>query len=75
MAALFDRPDTLPGEKDRREIWELIDSGQGLDFKAVAGILLQGGWEGKRQTELMDQTFDLLARRPISANTIGRNSG
>ena len=60
MAALLDRPDTLPGEKDRREMWELINSRQGLDFKAVAGILLRGGWESERQTELIDQTFDLL---------------
>ena len=41
-------------------MWELINTGRGLDFKAVAGILLRGGWEGKRQTELIDQTFDLL---------------
>ncbi len=60
MAALLDRPDTLPGEKDRREMWELINSGRGLDFKAVAGILQQAGWEGPRQTELFGQTFDLL---------------
>jgi hypothetical protein len=60
MAALLDRPDTLPGEKDRHEMWELISSSSGLDFRAVAGILVQGGWEGRRQTELLDQTFDLL---------------
>jgi hypothetical protein len=60
MAALLDRPDTLPGEKDRREMWELINSGRGLDFKAVAGILQQAGWEGPRQTELFGETFDLL---------------
>lgn len=60
MAALLDRPDTLPGEKDRREMWELINSVQGLDFEAVVGILQRGGWERKRQEELIDQTFDLL---------------
>lgn len=60
MAALLDRPDTLPGEKDRHEMWELISSSPGFDFKAVAGILQRAGWEGKRQTELLDQTFDLL---------------
>lgn len=60
MAALLDRPDTLPGEKDRHEMWELIRSSQGFDFRVVAGILLGGGWEGRRQTELLDQTFDLL---------------
>jgi hypothetical protein len=41
-------------------MWELINSGRGLDFKAVAGILQQAGSEGPRQTELFDQTFDLL---------------
>jgi hypothetical protein len=61
MAALLDRPDTLPGEKDRREMWELIRSSPGLDFNAVSGILLRGGWEGTRLTDLLDQTFDLLA--------------
>ena len=60
MAALLDRPDTLPGEKDRREMWALINFGPGLDFKAVAGILQRGGWTGIRQTSLLDQTFDLL---------------
>jgi hypothetical protein len=60
MAALLDRPDTLPGDKDRHEMWQLINSGPGLDFKAIAGILLRGGWEGKRREGLLDQTFDLL---------------
>jgi hypothetical protein len=60
MAALLDRPETLPGEKDRHEMWKLISSSPGFDFKAVAGILQRGGWEGKRQTELLNQTFDLL---------------
>src|SRR5260370_14286443 len=60
MAALLDRQDTLPGEKDRREMWELMNSGPGVDFKVVAGILQAGGWEGTRQSELFDQTFDLL---------------
>ncbi len=60
MAALLDRQDTLPGEKDRREIWELLNSGQGVDFRVVAEILRAGGWEGTRQSELLDQTFDLL---------------
>jgi hypothetical protein len=60
MAALLDRPDTLPGEKDRREMWELITSSPGFDFNAVARILLRGGWKGKRQTDLLDKTFELL---------------
>jgi hypothetical protein len=60
MAALLDRPDTLSGDKDRREMWELISSSPGFDFTAVVGILRRGGWEGKRQTDLLDQIFDLL---------------
>lgn len=64
MAALLDRSDTLPGEKDRREMWELINSDPTFDFKVVANILERGGWEGTRQTELVDQTFDLLAETP-----------
>ena len=60
MAALLDRQDTLPGEKDRREMWELINSDRGVDFKIVSGILRAGGWDGMRQSELLDQTFDLL---------------
>jgi hypothetical protein len=60
LAALVDRPDTLPGEKDRREMWELINSGRGLDFKAVVEILQRAGWEGPQQTELFGQTFELL---------------
>src|SRR5712691_1708400 len=31
MAALLDRQDTIPGEKDRREMWELLNSSQGVD--------------------------------------------
>lgn len=60
MAALLDRPDTLPGEKDRREMWELVTSDRGLDFHEVTGILKRAGWEGTPQTDLLDQTFDLL---------------
>lgn len=60
MAALLDRLDTLPGEKDRREMWELINARGGLDLKAVAGILKQAGWEPTRQAELFDRTFELL---------------
>jgi hypothetical protein len=60
MAALLDRPDTLPGEKDRRELWELISNGPGMNFNFVVGILRAGGWEGARRSELLDQTFDLL---------------
>jgi len=42
-------------------MWELLNSSQGVDFRVVAGILRAGGWEGMRQSELLNQTFDLLA--------------
>src|SRR2546428_7648158 len=46
MAALLDRPDTLPGEKDRREVWGILNSGPGGNFKGGAGILGGGGLGG-----------------------------
>src|SRR3989449_2112454 len=57
MAALLDRPDTLPGEKDRREVWGLINSGPGVNFNVVAGILGAGGWGGARRSEARAPTL------------------
>src|SRR2546428_2004482 len=42
MAALLDRPDTLPGEKDRRGVWGLIYSRPGGNFYVLGGN--PGGW-------------------------------
>ena len=60
MAALLDRPDTLPGEKDRREMLALLNLGKGLDFSIITEILRQSGWQGERQAEVLGNTFDLL---------------
>src|SRR2546428_5803514 len=46
MAALLDRPDTLPGEKDRRGVLGHINPRPGGDFNGVAGRLGARGWVG-----------------------------
>ena len=61
MAALLDRSDTLPGEKDRQEMWALLNTGSGLDFKVVASFLRQAGKSPEQQVALLATTFDLLA--------------
>lgn len=61
MAALLDRPVTLPGEKDRQEMWALLNTGSGLDFKIVASLLRQAGKTHQQQVALLTTTFDLLA--------------
>lgn len=61
MAALLDRPVTLPGEKDRQEMWALLNTGSGLDFKIVASLLRQAGKTQRQQVALLTTTFDLLA--------------
>jgi hypothetical protein len=64
MAALLDRPDSLPGEKDRKEMWALLDSNPGLDFVTVGRILNAAGWKPNQQAELLSTTFDLLEETP-----------
>ena len=66
MAALLDRPDTLPGEKDRREMWELINSSPGLDYEAVSRNPLArrlGGPPTNRSC--LTRLLSFLARRLI----------
>jgi hypothetical protein len=64
MAALLDRPDTLPGEKDRLEMWSLLSTGKELDFKLVARLLSEAGWQPEQQAQLLGTTFDLLGETP-----------
>jgi len=64
MAALLDRPDSLPGEKDRQEMWALIQRNPELDFAIVGRILNQAGWTQDQQTDLLSTTFDLLGETP-----------
>ncbi len=64
MAALLDRPDTLPGEKDRQELWALLSAGSGLDFKIVGSLLRQAGKPPDQQLALLSKTFDLMDETP-----------
>jgi hypothetical protein len=64
MAALLDRPDTLPGEKDRQEMWALLSHERGLDFRLVSRLFDQAGRKPDQQLELMGETFDLLEETP-----------
>ena len=64
MAALLDRPDSLSGEKDRKEMWSLLNSSQDLDFGSVGQMLARAGWKPEQQIELLSTTFDLLEETP-----------
>ena len=64
MAALLDRPDSLPGEKDRQEMWALASSDEPLDFGIVAAILERSGWDAASRRSLLEETFGLLEETP-----------
>lgn len=64
MAALLDRPDSLAGEKDRRELVALFKAGKGPDIKASTELLRRSGWPLERQQEVWAQTFDFLLEAP-----------
>lgn len=64
MAALLDRPDTLPGEKDRQEMWALLSHDQGLDFRVTSRLFDQAGRTPDQQVEILVETFDLLEETP-----------
>ena len=64
MAALLDRPDSLPGEKDRQEMWALLRDKPELDFATVGRLLDRAGWKPQQQVELLSTTFDLLEETP-----------
>jgi hypothetical protein len=69
MAALLDRPDSLPGEKDRKEMWALLRSNPGLDFVSLGRILNGAGWKSEQQAELLSTTFDRLEETPGLSKT------
>lgn len=60
MAALLDRPDSLPGDKDRREMWKLATLPEGLEFDKVAEILSRSPHSPAQRLALMEETFRLL---------------
>ena len=64
MAALLDRPDSLPGQKDREELWALVSSDEPLDFDVVAEILEGSGWDAVKRRSLLEETFGLLEETP-----------
>ncbi len=64
MAALLDRPDTLPGEKDRQEMWSLLNAAPRLDFRIVAGLLREAGKSPDQEATLMSNVFGLLEETP-----------
>jgi hypothetical protein len=66
MAALHDRPDSLPGEKDRREIWLLLKQGApAIDYRIVSGILSSAGWKLDDQVGLIAGTFNFLEETDV----------
>lgn len=60
MAALLDRPDSLAGEKDRREMLALLKADQSPQLEASVELLRRAGWSPERQQPLWLQTFEFL---------------
>ena len=60
MAALLDRPDSLAGEKDRREMVALLKADPSPKLQASVDLLQGAGWPRDRQQPLWQQTFDFL---------------
>jgi hypothetical protein len=60
MAALLDRSDSLPGDKDRREMWKLANLADALDFGKIAEILSGSPHSPAEQLGLIEETFQLL---------------
>jgi hypothetical protein len=67
LAALVDRPDSTPGDKDRHEIMALL--GQGVDTAdAVAVIHEASDREPGEVTELIDRAFEYLRDLRLDRN-------
>lgn len=60
MAALLDRPDSLAGEKDRREMVALLKANERPSLAGSIDLLKRAGWPLDRQQSLWQQTFDFL---------------
>jgi hypothetical protein len=59
LAALLDRPDTIPGEKDRQEIAALL--ARGVDGSEAVRVLHDASTRAPREvTQLIDQAFVYL---------------
>jgi hypothetical protein len=61
MAALLDRPDTLPGEKDRQDIWAILHHDPaGWRSEVVADILRQTNTAPASRVPLVEEAFGYL---------------
>lgn len=60
MAALLDRPDSLAGEKDRREMIGLLKTETSPQLESSVELLRRAGWPLEQQRLLWQQTFDFL---------------
>ena len=65
LAALLDRPDTLPGEKDREEVWLLLRT-EAPDPDQFASVLGASGLQGSALTAAVDEVLGYLRDLPLS---------
>lgn len=71
MAALLDRPDSLPGEKDRQEMVRLLTApAEGLAFDTVAEILTESGWAPVELDAVLDRAFTLLEESEFATSRL-----
>ena len=64
LAALLDRPDTLPGEKDREEVWLLLRA-EAPDPGQVASVLAASALKGSALTAAVDEALGYLRDLPL----------
>jgi hypothetical protein len=65
LAALLDRPDTLPGEKDREEVWLLLRA-EAPDPGQLAGVLDASALRGSALTAAVDEALGYLRDLPLA---------
>jgi hypothetical protein len=65
LAALLDRPDTLPGEKDREEVWLLLRN-EAPDPGQLAAVLGASALEGSALAPAVDEALGYLRDLPLS---------
>jgi hypothetical protein len=65
LAALLDRPDTLPGEKDREEVWLLLRTEE-PDPDQIASVLAASALQGSTLTAAVDEALGYLRDLPLS---------
>jgi hypothetical protein len=65
LAALLDRPDTLPGEKDREEVWLLLRV-EAPDPGQIASVLAASSLRGSTLTAAVDEALGYLRDLPLS---------